>query len=48
MIEIYLASNKPPRIACADVTQDEKEAMLAELEFLRENLKETLKVTKEE
>ena len=47
MIEIFLASNKPPKIVCVDVTQDEKEAILAELDFLRENLQVTLKVTKE-
>ena len=48
MIEIFLASDRPPRISCVDVTQDEKEAMLAELDFLREDLKVMIKVTKEE
>ena len=48
MIEILLQSNRPPKIACVDVTQEEKDAMLAELDFLHENLQETLKVTKEE
>ena len=48
MIEIFLKTDKPPRVACIDVTQDEKEAMLAELDFLRENLKATIKVIKKE
>ncbi len=48
MIEIFLQSNKPPKIACVNVTQDEKDAMLAKLDFIRENLKGTIKVTKEE